>query len=283
MSPDDYCAARTAASGSSFYYAFRFLPSEQRRAITALYAFCREVDDVVDHCSEPALARTKLDWWRGEVAQAYAGQPQHPVTRALSPQLQRFDLAREYLEEILDGMEMDLTHTGYGSYSELRLYCHRVAGVVGVLSAQIFGYRERATLRYAGELGIALQLVNILRDVREDAQRGRVYLPADALSQYRVRPEELTLTTTSERLVALLRDHAARARQSYHKALSLLPESDRLSQAPGLIMGRIYMTLLDEIERNGYRVLEHGVRLTPLRKLWIAWRSYHAERRRARQ
>ena len=280
MTPEQYCAERAARSGSSFYYAFRFLAPPRRRAVTALYAFCREVDDVVDNYSESAVAQAKLDWWRTEVERLYAGQPQHPVTRALAPSVQGYDMAREHFMEILDGMEMDLAHQGYENYSQLRLYCYRVAGVVGLLSAQIFGYEHHATTRYASELGIALQLINILRDVREDAHRGRVYLPAEALERHRVQPQDLTVATTSSALVGLLLEHAGLARQSYTGALARLPEADRFRQTPGLIMGQIYLTLLEEMEADGLRVLEHRVQLTPLRKLWIAWRCYRAERRR---
>lgn len=282
MTPEQYCANRAARSGSSFYYAFRFLAAPRRRAVTALYAFCREVDDVVDDYTELAVAQTKLDWWRSEVERLFAGQPQHPVTRALTPALEEFDLAREYFVEILDGMEMDLAHQGYESYRELRLYCYRVAGVVGLLSAQIFGYQHHSTTRYASELGIALQLINILRDVREDARRGRVYLPAEALERYRVPLQDLTVDTTSSALGTLLQEHAELARQTYSGALTRLPEVDRFRQTPGLIMGQIYLTLLDEMEADGLQVLEHRVRLTPLRKLWIAWRCYRSERRRSR-
>ncbi|HEX9179817.1 MAG TPA: presqualene diphosphate synthase HpnD, partial [Burkholderiales bacterium] len=188
MSPDQYCQEKAAQSGSSFYYSFLFLPPEKRRAITALYAFCREVDDVVDECSDPILARTKLAWWRQELTGAFAGNPQHPVTRALAPAVERFGLPLEQFQEIIDGMEMDLDQDRYADFRSLALYCHRVAGVVGLLSAEIFGYQDRATLKYAHELGLAFQLTNIVRDVGEDARRGRIYLPMDELAQFGVAP-----------------------------------------------------------------------------------------------
>src|SRR5512141_3381740 len=173
MTPDEYCQQKAAQSGSSFYYSFLFLPAERRRAITALYAFCREVDDVADEVHDAGVARTKLAWWRTEVANLFAGQPQHPGTRALAPFVEtcRLDAAR--LNEIIDGMEMDLTWHRYPDFESLRLYCHRVAGVVGQLSASIFGYRDPSTLEYAESLGLAFQLTNIIRDVGEDARRGR--------------------------------------------------------------------------------------------------------------
>lgn len=283
MTPDQYCQQKAARSGSSFYYSFLFLPDEQRRAITALYAFCREVDDVVDECHEPAVARAKLDWWRGEIHEAFSGRPQHPVARALQPAIARYDLPEEYFREILDGMQMDLDYDAYPSFSELSLYCYRVAGVVGLLAAAIFGYQDRRTVRYAHDLGLAFQLTNILRDVREDARRGRIYLPMDELQRYGVSPSDLTRPQTPERLRALLAFQAERAQGYYARALAELPEVDRWNQRSGLIMAAIYRSLLDEIQRDGLRVLEHRIRLTPLRKLWIAWRTARAERRRFRR
>jgi len=279
MTPDQYCQEKAAASGSSFYYAFLFLPEERRRAITALYAFCREVDDVVDEVSEPDAARMKLAWWHGEIERLYAGEPNHPVTRALAPAVSRFGLPREYFDEIIAGMEMDLEHGGYGTFAELAEYCYRAASVVGLLSVEIFGYRDTRTRDYARDLGMALQLTNILRDVREDAMRGRVYLPTEDLDAHQVRPGELAHPATPEHVRALFRAQAERARGYYARAYASLPDVDRHAQRSGLIMGRIYRTLLDEIERDGFRVLEHRVALTPVRKLWIAWRTVRFEAR----
>jgi 15-cis-phytoene synthase len=174
MTPDEYCQQKATASGSSFYYSFLFLPPERRRAITALYAFCREVDDAVDEASEPQLAAAKLAWWRSEVANLYAGRPQHPVTRALDPFREKFSITAGRLNEIIDGMEMDLTRTRYLDWPGLERYCYLVAGVVGLLAAGIFGYRNPATLEYARHLGIAFQLTNVIRDVGEDARKNRI-------------------------------------------------------------------------------------------------------------
>jgi 15-cis-phytoene synthase len=282
MNPDQYCQRRAAASGSSFYYSFLFLPPEQRRAILALYAFCREVDDVVDDCQDPGVARLKLQWWREEIGRAFQGSPQHPVTRALQPQLERYNLPEEYFREIIDGMQMDLDQARYADFSALALYCHRVAGVVGLLAAEIFGYQDRGTLHYATDLGTALQLTNILRDVREDARRGRIYLPQDELRRAGVEEEDILHGVSTPPLHSLLAQQAARARDYYQRAEQALPEVDRPAQRSGLIMSRIYSTLLDEIEADGFRVLERRVALTPLRKLWIAWRTLRREKRRAR-
>jgi len=280
MTPDEYCANKAASSGSSFYYSFRFLPAHRRRAITALYAFCREVDDIVDDCSEQEIATVKLGWWREEIDRLFDGTPQHPVTRALAVSREQFDIHREYLLEIIDGMQMDVEYDAYPTIAELRLYCHRVAGVVGLLSAEIFGYQERSTRKYASELGLALQLINILRDVREDAERGRVYIPQDELRDFGVAPQELLVGQTSDAARSLFRHQAERAREAYRHAREMLSDVDRENQLPGLIMGRIYVALLDEIEADGFRVLEHRTELTPLRKLWIAWRTARIERRR---
>ncbi|MCW9014418.1 MAG: presqualene diphosphate synthase HpnD [Gammaproteobacteria bacterium] len=280
MNPDIYCQEKTANSGSSFYYSFRFLPKLQRRAITALYAFCREVDDVVDECNDEAIARTKLNWWRSEIASLYAGKPQHPVTHALLPLLDEFNLAEEYLMEIIDGMEMDLDYHSYPSFKDLSLYCYRVASVVGLLAAEIFGYKDRMTQRYAHDLGMAFQLTNILRDVREDAERGRVYIPADELKQFGVSIQDLHRPITSDAVKALFQHQASRAREYYQKAYNNLPEQDRYNQRTGLMMAEIYSSLLAEIEDDGFRVLEHKIKLTPLRKLWLAWTVARREKKR---
>ncbi len=274
MNPHDYCQDKAAKSGSSFYYSFLFLPPERREAITALYAFCREVDDVVDECHDLQLAQTKLEWWRGEVARVYDGQPAHPVGLALKDVLTRFDLPREQLLEIIDGMEMDLTQTRYLDFKALQLYCYRVASVVGLLAAEIFGYKDRQTLKYAHDLGIALQLTNIIRDVGEDARRGRVYLPIEDLQRFNVRASEILERQYSDNFRALMAFQAERAKKFYDQALAELPAVDRKAQRAGLVMAAIYRTLLDEIERDGFLVLDRRTSLTPVRKLWIAGRTW---------
>ncbi len=287
MTPDQYCQNKAAASGSSFYSSFRFLPVLKRRAITALYAFCREVDDVVDECKDESVARISLHWWRAEVKRLYHNdntQPvTHPVILALRDLLDDFNLAEEYLQEIIDGMEMDLDTHQYASFKDLSLYCYRAASVVGLLSAEIFGFNNRETLKYAHNLGMAFQLTNILRDVREDAERGRIYLPLDELQQFSVSPEDLTRPITSDAVQALLQFQAERAREYYRKAFSQLPEEDRYTQRTGLIMAEIYQSLLNEIENDGFRVLEHRIKLTPARKLWLAWSAYRREKKRHKQ
>jgi phytoene synthase len=274
MSPDEYCQQKTAQSGSSFYYSFLFLPPERRRAITALYAFCREVDDTVDETTDQSVARIKLAWWRNEVAQAYSGTPTHPVMLALQPHLQPYDLKQEHLQAIIDGMEMDLDQSRYLDYPNLRKYCWHVAGVVGILSASIFGVTNPQTLQYAETLGLAFQLTNIIRDVGEDARKGRIYLPISELQQFNVTAADLLNARHSERFEALMKFQADRAQGLYDEAFALLPRADRRAQRPGLMMAAIYRTLLGEIERDGFHVLKQKISLTPLRKLWLAWKTY---------
>jgi len=283
MNPDQYCQDKAASSGSSFYSSFRFLPELKRRAITALYAFCREVDDVVDECKDEAVARLTLNWWREEVGQLYKGEATHPVTQALQNLLDDFNLAEEYLLEIIDGMEMDLDIHHYATFKDLSLYCYRAASVVGLLSAEIFGFNNRNTLKYAHNLGMAFQLTNILRDVREDAERGRVYLPQDELAQFGITQQNLTQPVTSDGVKKLFQFQANRARDFYLKAFSELPEEDRFTQRTGLIMAEIYLSILEEIENDGFRVLEHRIKLTPPRKLWLAWRASRREKKRFKQ
>jgi phytoene synthase len=279
MSPHDYCQAKAVASGSSFYYSFRFLSPDRRRAITAFYAFCREVDDIADECQDANLARTKLAWWRDEIARLYDGSPGHPVTLALAETIVPFHLPQDAFEQIIDGMEMDLDFANgqpvlYPDYKSLRLYCHRVAGVVGEVAASIFGMTDRTTLKYANKLGLAFQLTNIIRDVGEDARRGRIYLPADELAQFGVSPADLLQARMSDNFRKLMAFQTERARQTYDEAMALLPASDRKAQRPGLIMAAIYRTLLDEIQADGFLVLDRRTSLTPLRKLWLAWRTW---------
>jgi phytoene synthase len=274
MTPDEYCRQKAAQSGSSFYYSFLFLPPERRRAITALYAFCREVDDSVDEPSEPSAARATLAWWRGEVAQLFAGKPQHPVTRALAPAIEPFGIIQAHLNEIMDGMEMDLNQSRYPDFAGLQLYCHRVAGVVGALAAAIFGYRNRRTLDYAERLGLAFQLTNIIRDVGEDSRKNRIYLPVDELERFEVTAADILNARYTENFVRLMNFQSERAMRCYDEALALLPPEDRHAQRPGLVMSAIYRTLLEEIARDRFQVLKQRTALTPVRKLWIAWRTW---------
>lgn len=274
MTPDQYCQEKCAASGSSFYYSFLFLPPARRQAIMALYAFCREVDDVVDECNDPALAATKLVWWRMEVERIASKQATHPVGLALQAVSPEIEITAARLNEIIDGMEMDLQQTRYLDFTGLSLYCYRVASVVGLLAAGIFGYRDAQTEKYAHDLGMAFQLTNIIRDVGEDARRGRIYLPIDELKQFNVPAADILNARYSDNFTALMQFQYQRAERYYQEALAHLPACDRKSQRPGLIMAAIYRTLLEEIRAENFQVLHQRISLPPTRKLWLAAKTW---------
>ena len=282
MTPQDYVNDKAAKSGSSFYYAFRFLPPPQRAAITAFYAYCREVDDVVDEVHDPGVAGSKLAWWRREVASAFGGHAQHPAMQALMPHVQPYGIEARHLLAVIEGCEMDLQQTRYLDFPALSHYCHLVAGVVGEVAANIFGRSQDATIAYAHRLGLAMQLTNIIRDVGDDARRGRIYLPMSELKQFDVKASELLERSApwgySERFTRLMSFQAERAHRCYEEAFSLLPVADRRAQRPGLAMAQIYRTLLREIEADDFRVLHQRVALTPLRKVWIAMQTHWRER-----
>ena len=273
MNPEQYVQQKAAASGSSFYYAFLFLSKERRAAITAFYAFCREVDDVVDEVTDPGVAGTKLAWWQTEVGKAFAGNPSHPVMKALMPCAAQYGIEARHLLAVIEGCQMDLVQNRFLDYTALKQYCHLVAGEVGEVAARIFGQTEASTTAYAHKLGLAFQLTNIIRDVGEDALRGRIYLPMSELQQFDVKAHEILNRQYSERFTALMAFQAERALALYDEALALLPAADRRAQKPGLMMASIYRTLLREIQADGYQVLHQRVSLTPLRKFWLAWKT----------
>ena len=277
MNAEDYCQEQAASSGSSFYYSFLFLPANQRQAITAVYAFCREVDDIVDECSETNTALVKLGWWHDEIKRVFQGQPQHPVGVALGNAIKQFNLEEKHFHSIIDGMLMDTQQSRYQSFEELTTYCYRVAGVVGLLAIEIFGYNQPSTRQYAEDLGLAFQLTNILRDVKEDADRGRIYLPLDELQQFNVSEEELIKGEMNDNLRDLFAFQAQRAEQYYQQAYQQLTSEDRFQQRSGLIMAAIYHALLERIKKRDYNVFNKPIRLSPLRKFWIAWRTYRKE------
>jgi len=274
MNPNEYCQQKAAASGSSFYYSFLFLKGSRREAIMALYAFCREVDDVVDETSDPEIAARQLQWWREELDRMTDGSPQHPVTRALAPHLNNFDIQRKWLNAVIDGMAMDLHQHRYADYEGLKLYCHRAAGVVGCAAAQIFGVTDSRTSDYAAQLGLAFQLTNIIRDVGEDARRDRIYLPLQELEKFNLTPADIIARRHTPAFVDLMHFQATRAREAYRHAYELLPAADKRAQRPGLMMAAIYSTLLNEIERDGFQVMDQRTSLTPIRKFWLAWKTW---------
>ena len=278
MTPEQYCQEKTAKSGSSFYYSFRFLSKSRRLAITALYAFCREVDDIADECTDLSVAKTKLNWWRSEIERLYQNQPQHPVAKALLAAIHTYQLDAEHFMEIIDGMEMDLNFNRYQDFKQLQLYCYRVASVVGLLSAQIFGFKNRKTLKFAHDLGMAFQLTNIIRDVGEDARRNRIYLPLDELAKFGVSEDDLLASRESIAVKRLLDFQIERAESYYDKALGTLPAEDHKNQRVSLMMASIYRTLLREIGASGAeKVLNARISLGALRKMLLAlqvWLKY---------
>lgn len=275
MTPQQYCQQKTSKSGSSFYYSFLFLPKTKRDAITALYAFCREVDDIADECTELQVAQVKLAWWRSEIENLYQGKPIHPVTRALQPHIKTYQLNPSHFIEIIDGMEMDLNYNRYADFEQLQLYCYRVASVVGLLSAKIFGFTNNTTSQFAIDLGMAFQLTNIIRDVGEDARRNRIYLPLDELARFNVSEEDILYSRESEAVKKLLEFQIERAESYYDKAMQELPAEDRKNQQVGLIMAAIYRSLLDEIKADGAeKVLNSRISLGALRKLTLAFKAW---------
>jgi len=272
MTPQQYVQAKAAGSGSSFYYAFLFLPPRKRAAITAFYAFCREIDDVVDEVHDAGVAAHKLQWWRTEVARSFAGDAQHPVMQALMPLTAEHGITEHHLQQVIQGCDMDLHQTRYLDFKGLQTYCHLVAGVVGEVAALIFGQTQAQTTQYAHTLGMAFQLTNIIRDVGEDALRGRIYLPVDELQQFQVTAADLLNRRDSPAFQALMRFQTDRALGMYEQALTMLPAADWRAQKPGLMMASIYRTLLHEIAQAQFPVLKQRVSLTPVRKLWLAWK-----------
>jgi len=271
--PEQYVQEKAAASGSSFYYAFLFLTPPRRAAITAFYAFCREVDDVADEVSDAGVAATKLAWWRGEVGAAFSGKPSHPAMRALMPHVADYGIEPRHLLAVIEGCQMDLDQSRYLDYAGLARYCDLVAGVVGEVAANIFGRTLESTVEYAHRLGLAMQLTNIVRDVGDDARRNRIYLPMSELKQFDVKAAEILERTYSDRFKALMRFQAERAHRTYDEALALLGDADRAAQKPGLMMANIYRSLLREIEADDFAVLHQRISLTPIRKLWIAMQT----------
>jgi 15-cis-phytoene synthase len=231
---------------------------------------------------DPAVAAAKLDWWHKEVAAAFGGAPTHPVMRALMPHAPLHAIEARHLLAVIKGCEMDLQQSRYLDFPGLTRYCHLVAGIVGEVAANIFGRSEERTIVYAHKLGLAMQLTNIIRDVGDDARRGRIYLPIDELRRFKVKASELLKRDApwgySDRFTALMKFQAERAHRTFDEAFALLPEADRRPQRPGLAMAQIYRTLLREIEGDGFRVLHQRVALTPLRKVWIAMRTHWRER-----
>ena len=272
----DYCRQKAAESHSSFLSGFRFLSVEKRNAITVLYAFCRELDDVVDGCTDPNVAQITLNWWRSDLEKVFNNEmPEHPVHQALKDIRASFDLPKNEFEALIDGMQMDLEQARYGSFDELKLYCHRVAGVVGCLIARILGFSNPKTLEYAEKMGLALQLTNIIRDVGEDARQGRIYLPIEEMQKFDVPANVIMQCKPTDNFAKLMQFQVNRARETYREAMLLLPAVDKKSQKVGLIMAAIYYALLNEIDRDGAQnVLTYKIAIPSPRKKRIALKTW---------
>ena len=272
----DYCHQKAAESHSSFLSGFRFLSVEKRNAITVLYAFCRELDDVVDGCTDPNVAQITLNWWRSDLEKVFNNEmPEHPVYQALKDIRANFDLPKNEFEALIDGMQMDLEQARYGSFDELKLYCHRVAGVVGRLIARILGFSNPKTLEYADKMGLALQLTNIIRDVGEDARQGRIYLPIEEMQKFDVPANVIMQCKPTDNFAKLMQFQVNRARKTYREAMMLLPAADKKSQKVGLIMAAIYYALLNEIDRDGAQnVLTYKIAIPSPRKKRIALKTW---------
>lgn len=273
MTPQQYCLDKTKQSHSSFYYSFYFLSQKKREAMIALYAFCREMDDIVDS-GNPEIAYPKLQWWQAEITHLYAHQPQHPITQALLPAIQAFDLPENLLREIILGMQMDLEHVRYPNFATLEAYCYKVAGVVGELTIHILGYRHQETIAFAHTLGLAFQLTNIIRDIGEDAGRNRIYLPQDEMQQFGVKESDILQHKTTTEFATLMDFQLQRAKTIYGDAFSLLPKEEYRAQRVSLIMANIYHTLLKTIAKEGgAQVLTTRISLTGLYKCFLAFQA----------
>jgi len=263
---------------SNFTTSFCFLPKPKRQAMQALYNYCRHIDDIVDETEDQQKAQHELNHWRKEINNLYQGNPTHPIAKALQTPIQQYDLPQAWLEELIDGMEMDLKQTRYQRWKDLELYCYRAASVVGQLTACILGYQNKQTLKYAYNLGICLQLINIIRDVGEDATRGRIYLPIEECIKHGVNPQDITTKKHTPELEALLQTQTKRARQYYQNAIEKLPKEDRNNQKIGLMMANTYLQLLKKIEKKSYPVLTQRLKLTKPHKLTILLKTYISEK-----
>jgi phytoene synthase len=265
----------TRKSASNLALAFVLLPAEKRKAMSTLYAFCREVDDVADDESRPvAERRARLQAWREDIAAACQGrEPRFPVNRELQPVIRDCNLSFELFDELIKGVEMDLDIRRYETLAELEQYCYRVASVVGLLSIEIFGYKNSACREYAIELGKALQLTNILRDVKNDAERGRIYIPRDYLAKYGVTEQEIFNGNYTQKYFQLARALADQARAHYSRARACLPPEDRRAMATANLMGEVYWRLLKKLERRRFNVFDRGeARLTKAHKVFLVLR-----------
>lgn len=276
-----YCQEKTGGRGSSVYYRTLFLPPDQRNAIVALNAYRYELEDAVNGCLEAELARLKLDWWRQEINRMFAHEPRHPVTQALAPALLRCPLPAERFFDVIEGCVMKLGLLGFTNVDELDAYCFRLGSAIEMLSTEILGYDDPATLEFSQALGVALQCTEIIHSMGAETRCNRVLIPKDELFQFGVEPQTILRGVSDKNFQLLMAHQFERAAAAHDRALKLLPDTDRIRQVPGLIAGAISRATLEEIRKDGFRVLEQKVDLTPLRKFWIAWKTRRRARRKA--
>jgi len=284
MNPEKYCEDKTRGAGSSFFYAFLFLSPEKRRAMMALYAFCREVDDIADEIKEKEVATRKLVFWQEEVDRVFEGVARHPVGIELMWTIEHYPVEKIMLTEMIEGMLMDVSGKPIVTDEDLDLYCYRVAGVVGLMSIAVFGFSQEASRGFALKMGNALQLTNILRDVYEDTKIERIYLPQQTRAKFKVTDHDIRQgfgdnAQANANLKALLQHYFDKAEQSYADALAALPKEDRQSLTPSLMMGAIYYAHLAKLKNVDFDVWQQPVRLTPLKKIWVAWKAYRYEKK----
>ena len=276
MSPTEaqaYCISATKKSGSNFYYSFLFLPRQRRNAMYTVYTFCREVDSAVDEALPGTDPQVELSQWRKEVTAAYHGTPTSPVTISLAAHLPWLDIPEEYFQELITGVEMDLTTTRYPTFQDLYPYCYRVASVVGLICLKVFGTQAPQAREYAINLGLAFQLTNILRDINSDADRNRIYLPLEDMARFGYTEQDLFERRYTPEFIELMKYECARAREFYLKAKQVfesLARNDQRALVVAEIMHGVYARILEQIEARRYRVFGPRIRLSPLLRLGIA-------------
>ena len=279
LSPEAYCKQKTRASGSSFAYAFGFLSKPQCRAMMALYAFCREVDDIADEIEDKQEAERQIAEWHDEITRVFQDQASHPVGHELHWAIQHFAWDKELFYEMLDGMLSDISGKAFVKESDLTLYCYRVAGVVGLLTIDIFGYEKRQARHFATTLGNSLQLTNILRDIQEDMQRGRIYLPQVERIRFNITDQDIYDGKMNDNMQSLLSHYAEKAESAYQQALEQLPIEDRISLRPAIMMAAIYYAQLKRIKSFNFDIWQHSGRIPSWKKMLIAWKAWRYEKK----
>ena len=274
MKPDEYCRDQAAPTGSSFYYSVLFLSAEKRHALTALFAFCREIEDSARECSDPALGQIKLNWWRQELATAFGGRAQHPVTQALLPVAARFGLPQELLLQLIGGVESGLLINRYADFRSLQDYCCRTSGLAEQLAARILGLSDPNALKHAQQLGLAFGLTHVILNTRGDAIHNRILLPQDELERFGVSAADILNLHETENLKKLIEFAIDKAESCYNRATSEFSAVERKALRARMALAAIYRSLLREIRKDGCRILLRRVDLTPIRKLWLAWKVW---------